>query len=117
MSSDLIDPDIRKAHTLPSRFYTDDSSFTDIISGFGKCWHFAAHESQLAENNVLPLEHMESLIGESMLLTRDDAIRCLSNVCTHRGMLVATESCSTSTLRCSYHGRTFGLDGCFRKMH
>ena len=116
MSSDLIDPDIRKAHTLPSRFYTDDSSFTDIISGFGKCWHFAAHESQLAENNVLPLEHMESLIGESMLLTRDDAIRCLSNVCTHRGMLVATESCSTSTLRCSYHGRTFGLDGCFRNM-
>lgn len=116
MSSDLIDPDICKAHTLPSRFYTDELVFADIISGFRECWHFAAHESQLMEYNVLPIEHMESLIGESMLLTRDDAIRCLSNVCTHRGMLVATEACKASTLKCRYHGRTFGLDGCFRNM-
>ena len=116
MSSDLIDSDICKAQTLPSRFYTDESTFASIISGFSSCWHFAAHESQLAENNVLPLEHMESLVGESMLLTRDDVIRCLSNVCTHRGMLISTEACSGSTLRCRYHGRTFGLDGCFRNM-
>ena len=116
MSSDLIDSDICKAQTLPSRFYTDESTFASIISGFSSCWHFAAHESQLAENNVLPLEHMESLVGESMLLTRDDVIRCLSNVCTHRGMLISTEACSASTLRCRYHGRTFGLDGCFRNM-
>lgn len=116
MSNDLIDRDIRKAQTLPSRFYTDDSSFAQIVAGFGECWHFAAHESQLAENNVLPIMHMESLVGESMLLTRDDAIRCLSNVCTHRGMLVATGACSASTLRCGYHGRTFGLDGSFRNM-
>jgi len=116
VSSDLIDSDICKAQTLPSRFYTDESTFASIISGFSSCWHFAAHESQLAENNVLPLEHMESLVGESMLLTRDDVIRCLSNVCTHRGMLISTEACSGSTLRCRYHGRTFGLDGCFRNM-
>ena len=67
-------------------------------------------------NNVLPLDHMEHVVGEPMLLTRDDGIRCLSNVCTHRGMLVATEGCSATTLRCGYHGRTFGLDGCFRNM-
>ena len=59
---------------------------------------------------------MEHVVGEPMLLTRDDGIRCLSNVCTHRGMLVATEGCSATTLRCGYHGRTFGLDGCFRNM-
>ena len=112
----LIDPDIRKAHTLPSRYYTDEGVFAGIVSGFCGCWHFAAHESQLAEHNVLPLEHMESLVGEPMLLTRDDVVRCVSNVCTHRGMLVATEPCSASTLRCGYHGRTFGLDGCFRNM-
>ena len=112
----IIDPDIRKAQTLPSRFYSAGSSFADIVSGFSDCWHFAAHESQLAENNILPLEHMEFLVGESMLLTRDDIIRCLSNVCTHRGMLVATEACCSSTLRCGYHGRTFGVDGSFRNM-
>ena len=31
-------------------------------------------------------------------------------------MLVATEACKASTLKCRYHGRTFGLDGCFRNM-
>ena len=112
----IIDPDIAKAQTLPSRHYTDERVFSDIISGFSGCWHFAAHESQLAEHNVLPLDHMEHMIGEPMLLTRDEIIRCVSNVCTHRGMLVATEPCSASTLRCGYHGRTFGLDGCFRNM-
>ena len=112
----IIDPDIAKAQTLPSRHYTDERVFSDIISGFSECWHFAAHESQLAEHNVLPLDHMEHMIGEPMLLTRDEIVRCVSNVCTHRGMLVATEPCSASTLRCGYHGRTFGLDGCFRNM-
>ena len=114
--SGLIDPDIRKARTLPSRYYTDEEVFSEIVDGFAECWHFAAHESQLDKHNVLPLEHMESLLEEPMLLSRDDAIRCISNVCTHRGMLVATEACSASTLRCGYHGRTFGLDGCFRNM-
>ena len=112
----IIDPDIAKAQTLPSRHYTDERVFSNIISGFSGCWHFAAHESQLAEHNVLPLDHMEHMIGEPMLLTRDEIVRCVSNVCTHRGMLVATEPCSASTLRCGYHGRTFGLDGCFRNM-
>ena len=112
----IIDPDIAKAQTLPSRYYTDERVFSDIISGFSGCWHFAAHESQLAEHNVLPLDHIEHMIGEPMLLTRDEIVRCVSNVCTHRGMLVATEPCSASTLRCGYHGRTFGLDGCFRNM-
>ncbi|SVA30252.1 uncharacterized protein METZ01_LOCUS83106, partial [marine metagenome] len=112
----VIDPNIRKARTLPSRYYTNEEVFSEVVDRFADCWHFAAHESQLAEHNVLPLKHMESLLGEPMLLTRGDVVRCLSNVCTHRGMLVATEACSASTLRCGYHGRTFGLDGCFRNM-
>ena len=116
MSDELIDPDIRKAHTLPSRFYTEQSVFSQVVAGFSKCWHFAAHVSQLAEHNVLPLEHMERLVEEPMLLTRDEGFRCLSNVCTHRGMLVSTEACSASALRCGYHGRTFGLNGCMRNM-
>lgn len=116
MSNNLIDPDIRKAHTLPSRFYTEESCFSEIVGRFAECWHFAAHESQLTQNNVLPLNHMESLLGESLLLTRGDVIRCLSNVCTHRGMPIVAEECSAKTLRCGYHGRTFELDGCMRNM-
>ena len=28
----IIDPDIRKAHTLPSRYYTEDNVFSKIIT-------------------------------------------------------------------------------------
>ena len=35
----------------------------------------------------------------------------MSNVCTHRGMLVLTEAGPTKRLRCTYHGRRFALCG------
>ena len=31
-------------------------------------------------------------------------------------MLICDEACSTSVLRCGYHGRTFSLDGHFSNM-
>ncbi|MGL1283063.1 Rieske 2Fe-2S domain-containing protein, partial [Vibrio parahaemolyticus] len=40
-------------------------------------------------------------------------ITCLSNVCTHRGNLLVTESCNSNQLRCGYHGRCFSLNGSF----
>ena len=51
-----------------------------------------------------------------MMLVSGDEIRCISNVCTHRGMLLVDGSCSRSTLQCPYHGRTFGLDGSMKSM-
>ena len=116
MKEDIIHSDISKAQTLPSKYYTDEGTFLDIISGFSKFWHFAAHEGQLLDNNVIPLEHMEELVGEAILLAKNEEILALSNVCTHRGMLVSTEPCNISTLKCRYHGRTFGLDGKFKNM-
>ncbi len=57
----LIDPDIRKAETLPSRFYTDSATFEQVRSGFSRNWHFAAHLSQLKEFNVTGFLPMRSL--------------------------------------------------------
>ena len=31
-------------------------------------------------------------------------------------MLIATSPCNSRTLKCGYHGRTFGLDGCMKNM-
>ena len=112
----IINPDISKAETLPSRYYTDSETFEKLRTKFTSNWHFAAHISEFEDNNVIPLPHLVGLIREPLVLTKDDEIRCLSNVCTHRGMLIANEKCEGSTLRCTYHGRTFGLDGCFRNM-
>jgi len=111
-----IDPDIRKAKTLPSSFYSDESTFQKLKIEFPKSWHFAGHQSQLSENNVVPLDHMGDLVGEPMLMTGGAATHCISNVCTHRGMIVSNKQCLSQTLQCPYHGRTFGLDGRFRGM-
>ena len=111
-----IDPDIRKAHPLPSSYYSDPEIFSEIKLGFRKFWHFAAHKDQLNGNSAIELEHLEKLIDEPMVMTDDGEIRCISNVCTHRGMLVVDGHCSKNTLQCPYHGRTFGLDGSMRAM-
>ena len=52
--SPLIHPDIKKAHTLPSKYYTESSVFGEIISKLSKSFHFAAHISQFEKNNIIP---------------------------------------------------------------
>ena len=116
VAAPIIDSDICKAHTLPSRYYTEESLFSDILSRLSNSFHFAAHVSQLNENSIIPLPQLENILGEALILTKDEQIRCLSNVCTHRGMLIATKPCDLKSLKCGYHGRTFGLDGCMRNM-
>jgi len=65
---------------------------------------------------VLPLEHIEAINGESMVLIKGETTACHSNVCTHRGMRVGLEACTAKKLQCRYHGRTFNLDGTLRHM-
>ena len=52
--SPLIHADIKKAHTLPSKYYTESSVFGEIISKLSKSFHFAAHFSQFEKNNIIP---------------------------------------------------------------
>lgn len=92
--SPLIHPDIEKAYTLPSRYYTESSVFEEIISTLSKSFHFASHISQFGKNNIIPLPQLENILNESLILVKSDKIRCLSNVCTHRGMLIATSPCN-----------------------
>ena len=115
MSEQLIDADIRVARTLPSRFYTESEEFKRLKHVFSG-WQFAAHQSEFEADTILPLEHIEAINGESMVLIQGEETRCLSNVCTHRGMRLALEPCTKKTLQCRYHGRTFNLDGTFRHM-
>ena len=115
MGEPLIDEDIRKARTLPSAWYTELEHFNKLQTVFSG-WQFAAHQSEFETNNVLPLEHIEAINGESMVLVKDEQTACYSNVCTHRGMRVALEACTAKKMQCRYHGRTFNLDGSLRHM-
>ena len=49
-------------------------------------------------------------------MNSDDSLKCLSNVCTHRGKILVEEPCKADLIRCGYHGRRFSLDGKFLSM-
>ena len=66
----------------------------------------------MEKNNTQPGILLEGMINEPYVLTKNNEdIRCLSNVCTHRGNIVCEDACKTKSLVCGYHGRQFHLDG------
>jgi len=116
----IIDPDISRARTPDTGLYTDPSIFHQgKEKWFAPSWQFIGH-SGLAEGpgDVYPFTLLENYLDEPLVLVRDKAstLRLLSNVCTHRGNLIATEPCRVANLRCRYHGRQFYLDGTFQSM-
>jgi choline monooxygenase len=86
---------------------------------FARSWQLIG-DSDLARapGQLYPFTLLEGCLDEPMLLTRDmdDELHCLSNVCTHRGNLVVENPGNERFLRCRYHGRRFGLNGCFQHM-
>jgi choline monooxygenase len=115
-----IDPDIRKASTLPAEFYRSEEIFDMQKSGvFSRCWHFVSDSDVVKiPGSVYPFTILPGYINEPLLLTRDlnDRIHCLSNVCTHRGNILVENPDNLRNLQCRYHGRRFELDGCFKSM-
>jgi choline monooxygenase len=110
---------INRAYTLPSSFYRSQLNFTQLREGaFRNSWNYAGSLGVDDEYHVIPVDILPGLINEPLLLTRDrgDTVRCLSNVCTHRGNLLVEEPGKSPLLKCRYHGRCFGLDGKFRSM-
>jgi choline monooxygenase len=116
----FIDPDIRKARTLPARMYSEPTLFrAQRERVFARTWQYAAHDDVVkVAGQVYPFTLLPGALDEPLLLTRDaqDKIHALSNVCTHRGTLVVDGAGHEQQLRCRYHGRRFALDGRFHSM-
>lgn len=112
----FIDPDIRRARTLPAEFYTDPRYFELTKQKiFARSWQFAGGP-ELAQG-LTPITLLSGFLAEPLLLVKGaDDVRCLSNVCTHRGKILVEKACSPSLIRCGYHGRRFSLDGKFLSM-
>jgi choline monooxygenase len=113
-----IDPEVARARTLPSRFYLDPEVFAAVRETvFARCWHWLGPlqgTPELAQpQSLLPVELLPGFLDEPLVLVRDAAaqLRCLSNVCTHRGNLLLREPCRAAQIRCGYHSRRFALDG------
>ncbi len=107
-----VDEDIRVAKTIPSEFYHSKDIFRNLKSMFNKSWQFVGNADLLETYNVSPGIILDGMLDEPYILTKDRGrVRCLSNVCTHRGNIVCKEACDTKTLVCGYHGRQFSVNG------
>tara|TARA_B100000886_G_scaffold273127_1_gene197052 strand:+ start:186 stop:1268 length:1083 start_codon:yes stop_codon:yes gene_type:complete len=120
MSKINVDKDIRIAETLPRNFYKSIEIFEDVKEKiFVKSWQLVGHENILPVNiNIFPFSFLPNFLDEPLILVRekDDTIKCLSNVCTHRANIIISDPCEKKSLSCHYHGRKFDLDGKFKFM-
>lgn len=115
-----VDPDISKASTLDTSFYTEEVNFRLARERvFARSWQWLGSLDDVAQpGSVAPRDILPGLLGEPLMLARDDksALRCLSNVCTHRGNILVHEACKAQQIRCGYHSRRFDLAGKFISM-
>jgi choline monooxygenase len=112
-TSDFIfQPELARASTIPARWYTDPAMLeAERRSVFGRTWQAVGHADWVAD----PGSYFGCEIsGEPVLVARgaDRRLRAFSNVCRHRGALLAEgRPCQEPVVRCPYHGWTYALDG------
>ena len=121
MSKLEVHSNIAQASTLPATFYKDPQMYEACKERvFARTWQWINDTDDLkAPGTVKPFTLLEGCLDEPLVATRDfdDGLHLMSNVCTHRGMLVAeTGDQGARYMRCRYHGRRFGMDGCFQAM-
>lgn len=119
-SIEPINEDISKAQTLHTDFYISAEIFEQSKKNiFEKTWHFIPDVFNISDvGSVYPFILLPDFLNEPLVLTKDsdERMHCLSNVCTHRGNLLAWEPCRAKHLICKYHGRRFALNGTFEFM-
>ena len=112
---DLAPQPASHAHALAARFYTDAQMPTlDRRAVFDRGWQLVAHACQLrgAGDHVVA-----DLAGLPVVAVRgaDGRVRVMHNVCRHRAApLAVCDGLAARSLRCRYHGWTYGLDGMLR---
>ncbi len=116
-----IDSNIKRAKTLPGKFYSNKDYFEKSKEKiFSKSWQFIGDDSLVkTENSAYPFSYLDSLIDEPLLLIKNQNNKeiCLSNVCTHRGNILIENPCVINKdIVCGYHGRSFDNCGKFKSM-
>ena len=115
-----LDENIAKSATLPGNIYGSTEIFKNSIEKiFTKSWHFVTDEEKLkTESSVFPFFLGQGFLDEPLVFTKnkEGELNCMSNVCTHRGNILVSSPQKMREIVCCYHGKRFGLDGCFKSM-
>ncbi len=116
-TTDLAPQPLDRATALPARFYVDPAvPALDRKVIFDRSWQLIAHVCQLqaagdhviADFAGLPVIAVRGGDGEG----GPGEIRVFHNVCRHRaGPIASCDGLAAKSLRCRYHGWTYGLDG------
>ena len=92
--------------------YTSESLFAEELERIWYSgWVYVGHESEVPEVGMFVLK---SIGPQSVIMTRasDGEVHILHNRCSHRGNRVCmSDSGTTNSFRCPFHGWNFGLDG------
>lgn len=99
------------ARAMSAGYYTS-SDYLEVEREelFRKQWICVGHVGEVS----LPGDYFTTeLVGEQLLIVKDEngTIRVLSNVCRHRGNVVARGAGRTTRFVCSYHAWTYEVDG------
>ncbi|MDQ3206374.1 MAG: aromatic ring-hydroxylating dioxygenase subunit alpha [Pseudomonadota bacterium] len=119
-AADLAPQPLDAATALPAAYYIDPGMpARDRAVVFDRAWQLVAHVCQLRN----PGDHVVAdCAGLPVIAVRGDdgsgapgEIRVFHNVCRHRAGPIATcDGLAARSLRCRYHGWTYGLDGVLR---
>jgi choline monooxygenase len=112
---DLASQPLAHATALAPHFYTDPGMpALDRRQIFDRSWQLLAHVCQLQQAG----DHVVGdFAGLPVIAVRgaDNQIRVFHNVCRHRaGPIASCDGLAAKSLRCRYHGWTYGLDGVLR---
>jgi choline monooxygenase len=106
------DAPLAEAWTIPGPWYTDPRvAELERRAVFSRSWQPACRTDQVTRPGQFA---SLDLAGEPIVVVRgrDDVLRAFFNVCRHKAAAVVTADEGTATsLRCPYHGWTYGLDG------
>lgn len=112
-----VDADVRRAETLPAWMYLDERVHARTLErAFARSWQWVGDRTGLeVAGDQVPVHFLPGSMDEPLLLTHDgQRARCLSNVCTHRGLELVRSARCAKVVHCRYHGRRFELDGKLR---
>jgi choline monooxygenase len=106
-----FEPDLARAGTIPSRWYTDPGVLAgERRSVFARTWQVAGLAAWVAQPGTY---FGCELASEPVMVTRaaDGVLRAFSNVCRHRGAELCSAAAAGATVKCPYHGWSYSLDG------